>query len=119
MLNIKQSTNPIEKKVKTHAGFLPYFFIFSIITIIIIFNDSEKCELVKKLMYNKLFLMSLLGIIIFSVHTLSQKEVNDEIKHRKKATKEAILGFIIAIMAYIDLKAAPFWIIWFVSYYLE
>ena len=30
-----------------------------------------------------------------------------------------LLGFIIAILAYLDLKAAPFFIIWVVSYYLD
>jgi hypothetical protein len=44
---------------------------------------------------------------------------DDETNRRKRATREAILGLIIAILAYLDLKAAPFFIIWIVSYYLD
>ena len=52
-----------------------------------------------------------------------EKKANDdddpETDRRKRATREAILGLIIAILAYLDLKLAHFFIIWIVSYYLD
>ena len=44
---------------------------------------------------------------------------SEEIAKLHSATKQGLLGFIIAILAYLDLKAAPFFIIWVVSYYLD
>jgi uncharacterized membrane protein len=76
-------------------------------------------KLVITLFSDKTFLLSFIGIIIFSIYNLNQSSEDEETVRRKNATREAILGFIIAIMAYLDLKAAPFWIIWFVSYYLS
>ena len=63
---------------------------------------------------------TILGIITFSTWQLNAKDDDDpETDRRKRATREAILGLIIAILAYLDLKAAPFFIIWIVSYYLD
>ena len=61
----------------------------------------------------------MVGIIIFSVYQLKQTGEDSETDRRKRATREAILGLIVAILAYLDLKAAPFFIIWIVSYYLD
>jgi len=35
------------------------------------------------------------------------------------ATKHAWTGFIIAILAYLELAASPFWVLWLVSYYFN
>jgi DMSO/TMAO reductase YedYZ heme-binding membrane subunit len=92
---------------------------FICITGLVIFMNEEKSKLLKKLMTDKLFLTSLTIIIVFSIHQLWKSGEDSEIVRRKKATKEAILGLIIAILAYLDLKAAPFFIIWIISYYLN
>ena len=34
-------------------------------------------------------------------------------------TKSGLIAFIIALLAYLDLKAAPFFIVWLTSYYLQ
>ena len=78
-------------------------------------NNLYKFTLLK----NKQFMITLLGIITFSVWQLNSKEDDNETDRRKRATREAILGLIIAILAYLDLKLAPFFIIWIVSYYLD
>ena len=83
------------------------------------FSDEEKSRLLKQLLTNRVFLMTMIGIIIFSVYQLSQQNDDSETDRRKRATREAILGVTIAILAYLDLKAAPFFIIWIVSYYLD
>ena len=58
---------------------------------------------------------------IGTMHEYVKRETDDdeETDRRKRATREAILGLIIAVLAYLDLKAAPFFIIWIVSYYLD
>ena len=89
------------------------------ITGLVIFMNEEKSKLLKKLITDKLFLTSLTIIIGFSIHQLWKGREDSEVLRRKKATKEAILGLIIAILAYLDLKAAPFFIIWIISYYLD
>ena len=89
------------------------------ITGLVIFMNEEKSKLLKKLITDKLFLTSLTIIIGFSIHQLWKSGEDSEVLRRKKATKEAILGLIIAILAYLDLKAAPFFIIWIISYYLD
>ena len=104
------STNP--KVIFPLLGFIS-------MTGIIIFRDEEKKKLLVSLLTNKQFMITLLGIITFSAWQLNAKEDDNETERRKRATREAILGLIIALLAYLDLKAAPFFIIWIVSYYLD
>jgi len=93
---------------------------FVVITALILFRDEEKISKIKKLFSDKLFLFSTLLIIIFSGYTFSIPSGNNtEILRLHTATKEALLGFLIALLAYLDLKAAPFWIIWLASYYIH
>jgi len=35
------------------------------------------------------------------------------------ATKSALVAFIVAICAYLELTIAPFWIVWLFSFYLN
>jgi hypothetical protein len=107
---------------KSLMGTQPYslpLVLFSTTMAIIIFRDEEKVSLVKKLLYDRMFFVSLMLIGIFSGYNLMLHGSGKEMIRRKRATREAILGFIIAIMAYLDLKAAPFWVIFVVSYYYE
>ena len=47
-------------------------------------------------------------------------EGDDEESERvRDATKSGLIAFIIALLAYLDLKAAPFFIVWLTSYYLQ
>ena len=86
---------------------------------VVLFRDAAKFEKLQKLFSDKLFLFSTLLIIIFSAYTFNVPHMNNKnIMRFHTATKQGILGFIIAIMAYLDLKAAPFWIIWLASYYI-
>ncbi len=92
---------------------------FCLITAIIIFRDEEKKSRFIKLLTSIPFLISVIVIIIFSIVMLNDPGSDGETERRKRATKQAFLGMLIAIMAYLDLKAAPFWIIWLASYYLD
>ena len=92
---------------------------FIVVTAFMIIKDKERFVKFFTLLKNKQFMITLLGIITFSVWQLNSKEDDSETDRRKRATREAILGLIIAILAYLDLKLAPFFIIWIVSYYLD
>tara|TARA_B100001741_G_scaffold17976_1_gene13529 strand:- start:251 stop:622 length:372 start_codon:yes stop_codon:yes gene_type:complete len=93
---------------------------FIVVTAFMIIKDKERFGKFFTLLKNKQFMITLLGIITFSVWQLNANDDdNPETDRRKRATREAILGLIIAILAYLDLKLAPFFIIWIVSYYLD
>jgi len=93
---------------------------FIIVTAFMIIKDKERFGKFFTLLKNKQFMITLLGIITFSVWQLNANDDDDpETDRRKRATREAILGLIIAVLAYLDLKLAPFFIIWIVSYYLD
>ena len=93
---------------------------FIAITALMILKDKERFGKFFTLLKNKQFMITLLGIITFSTWQLNANDDDDpETDRRKRATREAILGLIIAILAYLDLKLAPFFIIWIVSYYLD
>ena len=93
---------------------------FVIVTAFMIIKDKERFGKFFTLLKNKQFMITLLGIIAFSTWQLNANDDDDpETDRRKRATREAILGLIIAVLAYLDLKLAPFFIIWIVSYYLD
>jgi len=114
------SNKHIDQNASTNPNVVLPLVGFVAMTAVIIFRDEEKRTLLMSLLRNKQFMITLLGIIAFSIWQLNAKdEDNPETDRRKRATREAILGLIIAILAYLDLKAAPFFIIWIVSYYLD
>tara|TARA_B100000925_G_scaffold290015_1_gene274214 strand:- start:1 stop:372 length:372 start_codon:yes stop_codon:yes gene_type:complete len=114
------SNKHIDQNASTNPNVVLPLVGFVAMTAIIIFRDEEKRTLLMSLLRNKQFMITLLGIIAFSTWQLNAKDEDDpETDRRKRATREAILGLIIAILAYLDLKAAPFFIIWIVSYYLD
>ena len=109
----------VEQNVKTQPDVIIPLVSFIGITGLIVFRDEERKSRLIKLVTNKLFMISLTGIIVFCIYQLNKESDDDETDRRKRATREAILGLIIAVLAYLDLKAAPFFIIWIVSYYLD
>lgn len=111
------------KQVEKNTATQPHVFLpllgFIASTGFIVFRSEERKKLLMNLLTNYQFMITLIGIIMFSVWQLNKQEDDEETDRRKRATREAILGLIIAILAYLDLKAAPFFIIWIVSYYLD
>tara|TARA_B110000285_G_scaffold233027_2_gene305635 strand:+ start:781 stop:1182 length:402 start_codon:yes stop_codon:yes gene_type:complete len=91
------------------------------ITGLVLFRDKEKIKLLNQLLTDKVFMASIICIIIFSVYQLNQtreeNETDGETDRRKRATIDAILGLIIAILMHLDIKLGPFFIIWITSYY--
>ena len=93
---------------------------FVALTALVLFKDEERFGRLKKLFSDKMFIASTLLILVFSSYMLNLPiGHNKDIGRLKTATKEGLLGFMIAVLAYLDLKAAPFWIIWLTSYYIN
>ena len=114
------SNKHVDQNASTNPSVILPLLGFVAMTAVIVFRDETKKKLLIGLLKNKQFMITLLGIIAFSTWQLNAKdEDNPETDRRKRATREAILGLIIAVLAYLDLKAAPFFIIWIVSYYLD
>jgi len=89
-----------------------------ITTATLIYFSAEHQVRLKKLVFDKIFLLATVPIVIWTYITL---QLPDEGKYRRvrESTKDALVAFVIAILAYLELKAAPFWIIWLMSYYLN
>ena len=110
-----------EKKL-LHTDFYQFIIAmlaFTLIMSVYIFFKKRKRGKFLDLFENKIFLFLLVTICIFSFITLNQKGEDKETLRRKRATKNGLLGFLIALMSYLDLRAAQFWIIWVISYYLN
>ena len=110
------------KKVKAppRSEFVISMSVFVAITTMILAFDPEKRKLVKKLITNYRFLTMFVAILGFSGYTLFYMKGDDEESERiRDATKSGLIAFIIALLAYLDLKAAPFFIVWLTSYYLQ
>jgi len=110
------------KKVKAppRSEFVISMSVFVAITTMILAFDPEKRKLVKSLVTNYRFLTMFLAILGFSGYTLFYMKGDDEESDRiRDATKSGLIAFIIALLAYLDLKAAPFFIVWLTSYYLQ
>ena len=110
------------KKVKSppRSEFVISMSVFVAITGMILAFDPEKRKLVKSLVTNYRFLTMFIAILGFSGYTLFYMNGDDEESDRiRDATKSGLIAFIIALLAYLDLKAAPFFIVWLTSYYLQ
>jgi hypothetical protein len=95
------------------------FSIVILVTCIIIFNDTHKTKRVFELIKNPMFSTNMLIVLLFSFYMLTTDDNTNEGERRKTATKQALLGLLIALLAYIEMKIAPFWLIWCASYYLN
>lgn len=115
-----QNTEKSPAPKKMPLGFLVSIGIFSIITIGILVTQKEKKMKLINLLKNKAFLVSLVVIIVWCYYWLFHvKDETEQHEKYKRATKQAILGFMIALLAHLELKVAPFWLIWITAYYLD
>ena len=93
---------------------------FILATSTIFYHSSEKRRKLMILLKNKFFVLSVLVALSFSIYTFYfiPKDNDDSVKI-KKATKQAIIGFLIGMFHHLDFNVGPFWFIWLVSYYLD
>ena len=102
-----------------------YFLGVSLAILVTIFTiGSDKKNLktffkyyVKRLFNEPAFAFVTLGTFAFSGYIFSLKDDSDNTKHLQKATRDALIGYIIALFAFFNLTLLPFWIIWFTTYY--
>ena len=99
------------------SEFVIISIIFLVITVILVLKRRYK--LLKELINNKIFVVGIIMVTVFSAYTLNLDNKHEEIEKLQHATKQALLGLIIAVMGYLDLKIAPFWAIFLASYYLD
>ena len=106
--------------MKPRTEFLSIMSLLTAITIVILVYNKSRRVLFSKLMHNEMFLVMLFLIILISIYTLKIIKGDDKkTKRIKNATRQGIIAFIIALASYLDLKVAPFFIIWATSYYLH
>ena len=114
------STSSKKVKAPPRSEFVISMSIFVAVTGLILAFDPEKNKLLRKLLTNYRFLTMFVAILGFSGYTLFYMNGDDEEAERvRDATKSGLIAFIIALLAYLDLKAAPFFIVWLTSYYLQ
>jgi len=123
-----KKNNKYQKGLFKISGFLfkkQEVILFGVFILAILFSfyrSKDRLEQLNKLLSNKFFMMSLFAIVCFSVFTLYLNKPSEEDKQYEKmatATKHAIIGFTIGILHHFEFNAAPFWIIWLTSYYLN
>ena len=86
--------------------------LFTIITLLLIYLSKRSQKKAAKLLGNKFFIGGLVGIIIWSYVTLNLPGKALESMKIKKATKAAIIAFLITILSELKLTIAPFWLVW-------
>ena len=95
------------------------FISLAFITIFIILKDKRKLNKLIALSKEPFILINILLVVVFSIYMLNIDDADDETFRRKEATKQALLGLLIALMAHLEMKIAPFWMIWNASYFLN
>ena len=84
---------------------------------------SSGLELAIKLFKNRTWVINFVIMVAFSAYLILDKPKdslsNKEYNLRIEALKKAIFGFIIALMVHFRMTIAPFWIIFYIGYYLN
>tara|TARA_B100001063_G_scaffold247188_1_gene291133 strand:+ start:6555 stop:6914 length:360 start_codon:yes stop_codon:yes gene_type:complete len=100
--------------------------LFSVICIstILKLKTNNELSLLYDLFANPHWLFHTIAIIIFSIWILKYDGVGvfHEKKHlerAKDAVKKAVIAFIIALCAYLDISTVVFWFVWGAGYYLS
>ena len=118
----KEEAQEIKRKNKSFTKDI--LFLSIIMVMIIVINDEVRGRLTV-LVYDKVTMISMSIIIIFIGTVLNMEESEETKKYIKDlyklkyATKHAFIGFVIALMAYLDMVIAPFWIALISGYYLD
>jgi len=105
------------------SGFI--IFILSIYTIYTIYYTEGYKKLLKLFMI-KSWVMSLIITILWSIYIIvfnakglvPENDVSTLYKY-KKATRRAIIAFLIALFAYLDLTFSAYWLVWIVAFYID
>lgn len=84
---------------------------------------SSGSDLAMKLIKNPTWVVNFCIMVAFSIYIVLDKpkdsQSHEDYYLRIEALKKAIFGFIIALMVHFRMVIAPFWIIFFIGYYLN
>ena len=103
--------------ISANANKLSFIFL-TIGSVLLIIRDKNKIKKVINMLTNKVVIFNFICIFIFSLYNFINPPFLES-KLRKRITIDAILGLIVAIFSYLDLKSSIFWIIWLVAYYFN
>jgi hypothetical protein len=95
------------------------FAMFAAITLALVYRDPVRRKQIAALATNPQFILGSLPVIAISWWTLSSREETKHAEKLRRATKQGLIAFIIAVLAHLDLKVAPFYLVWMAAYYLE
>lgn len=92
-----------------------------LLTLRAIYQSKVAINAIKELIGNKKWLVNFSMIIAFSIYIIynTHNDTSPESIKVKDSLKKAILAFLIAIFAKLDLTIAPFWLVFVLAYYLE
>ena len=87
-------------------------------------KTNNQLGLLYDLFFNPHWLFHTIAIIIFSVWILKYDGVgvfhrHEHLERAKDAVKKAVIAFIIALCAYLDISTVVFWFVWGAGYYLS
>lgn len=87
----------------------------------IVFRKKSRDSLLS-LITNKFWLLGILSIIIFSIYISIGLKKEENSKERKRiigSYKKAVIAFLIAILAQVNMTIAPFWVVFTFSYFSD
>lgn len=97
---------------------LPFFLLLIFGSIFLVIINENKIKKVVSMFSSKIVVFNFTCIVLFSLYNFINPPPL-ETALRKRITVDAILGLIVAIFSYLDLKSSIFWIIWLVAYYFN
>ena len=108
---------PTEENNKSEFVFA--IFIFLIIISYTLFRDESKFQKLKDLISDNYFWISFAMVVIWSIYWFYISKKHKYLDKYKTATKQAIIGLIIALFAHLELVIAPFWFVWITAFFLN
>ena len=94
--------------------------LFGILLVIQLANHKQRRESLIKLITSPAWILNFSVLCMWCYFLFVIDKNNDKkTKELREATKKGIVAAVIAILAYLDLTLAPFWIVLIISYYLE
>jgi uncharacterized protein YqgC (DUF456 family) len=102
----------------TNDQFSRSIIIYSIILSVSLLSHKSVREKIFQLFSMRSFQINLAIIIPFVIYILNKTQTDKETSNMKKATIQALIGFIISVFGYLDIIGAPFFLIWITSYFL-
>ena len=97
------------------------FFISSLVVLsivgYIIYSSPIKSKIFREIITNKIYIISTIIIIIFSIYSFTLEDVPDNLQF-KRATFFGILAYVLSITASLQLTVTPFWLVWVIRFYI-